>query len=168
MEALAPKKLCKKQALIKGSLPLSQFERYSQFGKNGKDVQFCLSFGYDQEGRAIVKGEISNRISLTCQRCLKDVSRELVTPIDLAIVASEKSADELEDIDTVVIEGETISLVDLLEDDLILGIPEQVCPDPDTCEYTPQFQFPEEIVEEKKPNPFEILENLRSEKKFEN
>ena len=164
MEALAPKKLCKKQALIKGSVSISEFERYGNLGKNGNEVQFSLNFGFDQDGRAIVEGETHNNISLICQRCLRDVSHELVTQINLVIVSSEKRAMELEDLDSVVIDGDTISLVDLLEDDLILSIPEQVCPDLDTCEYTPQFRFSEEIAEQKKPNPFEILENLRSDK----
>ncbi len=168
MEALTPKKLCKKQALIEGRVPVSEFERYRKLGKNGDDVHFYLNFCFDQDGQAVVKGEARNNISLVCQRCLRDVPRKLVTPIELAIVSSEKRANELEDLDAIVTEGDTISIVDLIEDDLILGIPEQVCTDPDTCEYTPQFQFQEEAVEDNRPNPFEILENLRSQKKFKN
>ena len=153
MEALAPKKLCRKQALIKGCLQISDFPRYGQLGRSGGNVEFRLGFAFDEQGLAIVKGEVRNQISLVCQRCLEEVPHNLVARIELAIVASEEHASELEKLDSVVVEDDTVALVDLLEDDLILSVPEQVCPDPEACKFMPQFQFPEEIVEEKKAEP---------------
>jgi len=164
MEAIAPKKLCRKQALIKGCLPVSDFPRYSQLGRSSGSVEFRLDFAYNELGQANVKGEARNEISLVCQRCLVEVSHELVTQIDLVIVTSEEHARELVNLDSVVVEEDTVALVDLLEDDLILGVPEQVCPNPDACKFTPQFQFSGGIVEKEKPSPFEILGILKSDK----
>jgi len=141
---------------------MSDFPRYSKLGRSGGNVEFSLGFSYNEQGQAVVKGEVHTQIGLVCQRCLEEVSRDLVTHIELAIVTDEERADELEKLDSVVVKEDIVSLVDLLEDDLILDVPEQVCPNPDVCKFTPQFRFPKEIVEDRRPKPFEVLKGLKS------
>jgi uncharacterized protein len=146
---------------------MSDFPRYSLMGRSGGNVEFRLDFAYDEQGQAAVEGEVHSQINLVCQRCLEEVSHALVARIDLAIVASEEQASEMVNLESIVVSDDSVTLVDLLEDDLILGVPGQVCPDPDTCEFTPQFQFSRKIVaeKEKRPNPFEILGLLKPDKK---
>ncbi|MBV1906554.1 MAG: DUF177 domain-containing protein [Pseudomonadales bacterium] len=162
MEVLSPKKLCRKQALVQGSLPFSDFSRYKRIGHSDQSVDFYLNFAFDDQSLAAVRGRVKSHINLVCQRCLREVTRELEVQVDLIVLESEEQASELNHLDSIVVASDSISVVDLIEDDLILGVPEQVCPAFKDCYYKPQSQHPDQTLEVKQANPFDVLAKLKT------
>ena len=55
--------------------------------------------------------------------------------------------------------GEDIAVAELIEDDLILALPNQVCEAYDACPRRPDLRYPTDAGEapEQKPNPFAAL-----------
>lgn len=102
-------------------------------------------------------------VPLTCQRCLSPVVCPVEVDRSFRFVATEEEAEaldaELED-DVLVLQR-WMSLRDLVEDELLLGLPlvprHEICPDPLRA---PEGETaPEEAFE--KPNPFAALGKLK-------
>ena len=64
-----------------------------------------------------------------------------------------------------IIPEEKVSVVDLVEDDLLLSIPGQVCPEADSCSRLPKMDYPPASVgkaqEPRAESPFQVLEKLK-------
>jgi uncharacterized protein len=109
---------------------------------------------------------------LTCQRCLQPYSQHLDVDATYRIVATEEEADEypLDDDEVEVIVGSRqFDLVDLIEEELLLSLP--LVPKHAACPETHESLLPvsdeaeadEDSGEEvEKPNPFAVLEKLKS------
>jgi uncharacterized protein len=123
----------------------------------------------DDEGRSLVHGRAVFAPTLQCQRCLEPVVRQLEVAIDLCLVRTEERAAELaEQFDTFVLAEDDVPIVDLVEDDLLLGLPTQVCKAYDACSNRPALEFPaadragSEEKEPARPNPFGVLAGLKN------
>jgi uncharacterized metal-binding protein YceD (DUF177 family) len=92
------------------------------------------------------------------------------------IVATEEQASELAgrepggELDILVADGLEVSLADLVEDEILLGLPERLCPT-EPCENAPEMHYPaagqagvdpERGVDDPAPrdNPFSVLAGL--------
>lgn len=92
--------------------------------RSDTQAQVELRFGRDSSGRAEVRGSVQATLSLTCQRCMHPVEIELDLPVLLGIVESEVEAEQLpESHEPLLVDEEPIRLQDLIEDELILGLP---------------------------------------------
>lgn len=102
-------------------------------------------------------------VPLCCQRCLGPVFTEVVAERSFRFVATEAEAEaldaELED-DVLVLER-WMNLRDLVEDELLLGLPlvprHEVCPEP--LPLSTRDELPDEEFEQ--PNPFAALAGLK-------
>lgn len=99
---------------------------------------------------------------LTCQRCLKAVGESLTLERSVRFVKDEAAAAEL-DVDSeedVLALPRHLDLAELIEDELLLALPlvprHETCPQP-----LPVPADDEELVEEKRPNPFAALAALK-------
>ena len=132
-----------------------------------------LQFRLDDEGLVWVQGEASTALTLFCNRCAEDVDFPLSARFELCIVADEASADALADSrDLLVAEGPTVSIADVIEDELLLALPERLCAE-DPCERMPELAYPADHVEiermqddarsDDEENPFAALKGLKAE-----
>lgn len=135
---------------------------------NKGNVTVRCGFARNAQGVAFVSGEAHAQVSLTCQRCLEPVQVSLDIDFRLALVGEEEEAEKLsDDEDYLVVGYETVSLQDIVEDELILALPLVAThEDCDAVSFV-QEALPVEVAP-KKENPFQMLADLKgqdSEKK---
>ena len=123
--------------------------------------------GADGKATSWIHVEAETTVPLVCQRCLAPVD----TPISVdrwfrfvADEATDEAQDEESDEDLLVISRD-FDLHTLIEDELLMEIP--VMPVHDVCPVPVRLSSSDEdfeAAEEAKPNPFAVLEALRSRK----
>ena len=118
------------------------FDRFRQFvlGTEG-EVKFSLTFSLDDQGRALIIGKASTAVNLQCQACLEEFLVEVSCEINMVVLdALEDLFDMNEDRGALVATGKTISVQDILEDELIVALPMvprhvNACPQGDQTSY---------------------------------
>jgi len=165
-DVVLPYKLARQSGGWRGEIALGAFERFSALvaGGDGK-VAVDLSFRLDDEGRCRLRGSARTTVGIECGRCLLPQTRDLAVELDLCIVGTDVGARALEaDLEPYVLDGEEALVVDLVEDDLILGLPHEVCEVPEACPNRPVLQYPETATDVDGPternNPFAALADL--------
>ena len=125
-----------------------------------------LTFYRNESALPALKGQITGDLSLICQRCLDKMSLPIATTMELVFVSNDEKAQSLQDgYETYLVEDSRILLNDLIEDEVLLSIPQLVVHE--DCEpYRPLIEVtPETIsqtVHEEKNNPFAVLKNLKN------
>ena len=151
---------------LQGEISLDSLPRLYQLVHAQENCLFPLSleFSRQQGGRRIIRGHISGRVFMDCQRCLEPVEIKLDCDISLGIVADEEEAELLPDELDPLIAGEESQLYELLEDELLLALPivptHEQCDSPllvDTGQQA-KLELPE------RENPFAVLAGLKKEK----
>jgi uncharacterized protein len=163
-DAVSPHELARKGGQFTGEIPFVAFTRLKSLVTHGDTVSVALQFEQDDHGRSRVHGRAATTVALDCQRCLEPVERRIVAEIDFRVVASDDDAREIADgTDTFVWSGEDIGVAELIEDDLILALPHQVCDAYDACPNRPDLRYPDTGAEqEEKPNAFAALADWRN------
>jgi uncharacterized metal-binding protein YceD (DUF177 family) len=161
-DLVLPYKLARQQGRWQGSVALEKFERLPALvvGAGGSTVDVVLGFRRDEEGRCRVDGSARVSVGLECGRCLLPQPCTVAVTIALCVVGSDADAAALDlAFDPYVLEGEEVCVSDLIEDDLILGLPHRVCPDEDHCPHRPPLGYgaPTEAGAETRNNPFAAL-----------
>lgn len=87
-------------------------------------VEVTLQFLRDEARRPVVKGHIEASLRVMCQRCMRPMDLDLRLNVSLGIVQSEEQAERLpEEMDPLLVDEEPVWIADLIEDELILGLP---------------------------------------------
>ncbi len=110
--------------IIEGSYPLAKLKRLSEGLLNHEGfVTAKLEFGHSA-GFACLKAKASAKLLLNCQRCLKPVEKEVTGDFKFALLNSEEDFDLLpEEFEPYLLEGIEQSIIDLIEDELLLCLP---------------------------------------------
>ena len=123
-----------------------------------------MVFSRDEENRYIVEVAIEADVMVTCQRCLEPMPEHLTCNNTLAMVWTDDEATHLpRHLDPLVVTEATHNLWELVEEELILTIRQFSYHDTEDCKLkTAAFSdpVPQDSVEDK-PNPFNVLEQLR-------
>lgn len=132
-------------------------------------IQAYLTFSRDEEGRYLVEVATEATVTVTCQRCLEPLEVELRTSNTLAAVWSDEQARHLaKHLDPLILTEEECELWDVVEDELILGLPPfnyHAQTDCNEILVGLAASEPEQEQREEKPNPFDVLEQLKPGKK---
>ncbi|AKH19619.1 YceD family protein [Sedimenticola thiotaurini] len=172
-EFIDPRRLASQGGGYSGTVKLADLPRLSEaLLDTAGNAGFSLEFYRDNRNRARIKGEVRAELVLECQRCLEALVLPVDAVLDLAVIQVPEEADRLpESVDPVWVEEDTLRLLDLVEDELILAIPQVPRHEPDDCgtgSYTPAQ---EEMVSQgqeddasDRPNPFAVLAGLKSDK----
>jgi uncharacterized protein len=167
-DAVSPHELARMRGLFTGEIPIAAFPRLGSLVLGGGGVTIRLAFHHDDEGRCRVQGDSKVTLELQCHRCLVPVQHTLNVEIDLCVVASDAQADALTDaLEPFVLEEEAVAIVDLVEDDLLLSLPAQVCPAYADCPNRPALDYPvaagvQADPMEGKRSPFGVLADLKN------
>lgn len=137
-------------------------------------VEVEIEFSVDAQGRRRIAGIIEADVSVTCQRCLAATRIGIREPVDLVVVPDEESARAIDaDFDPWICQDNRIVLADLVEEQLLLGLPLVSVHESGPCaERTHFFAAPEQAGyggdskadEAERQNPFAILAALRDAK----
>lgn len=88
-------------------------------------ARYRMRFGRDADARAVVVGQVALSLRLTCQRCLGEVRVPVDVPLSLALLRTESEVEALPaHLDPVVVEEGGIRPLGLVEDELLLAIPQ--------------------------------------------
>lgn len=125
----------------------------------GDSVRVALHFTEDDEGRPQVTGTCELTASVCCGGCSETLAVDIDADIDFRVVFREDDADALmPTVDVVVCDEATVSVSDLIEDDLLLSVPCVGCVDRSTCPHaTGLAEFLERHEGESAANPFAAL-----------
>jgi uncharacterized protein len=162
-----PYRLAETGRAFSGFLSLKHMHRLrpSLLSDSGK-VRLELQFDIDETGTRILRGHLITDLELECQRCLTAVTFSINKEMCIAFVRSNYEAEQLpEEYDPCVVEQTPIALIDLIEDELILSLPQvpmhkrEDCPASKLLVAEDATKATDEL--EQKENPFEILAKLK-------
>lgn len=165
-ERLAFANLARQGARVERRLPAASLQRLAELAPGIDDVQVELEFRLDGSERPWVRGRAAQVVDATCQRCLERFEFPLSVAFDLCMVAEGGDVREIADqADVLVVDGETVAIADIVEDELLLGLPDRLCRE-DPCPYAPALSYPAEVAEvadtaERTVNPFSVLSKLK-------
>ena len=158
--------LARQGAVVVRRLQADSLPRLNELAPGKGAVAVELNFRLDGAGRPWVSGRAMQAVEAGCQRCLGRFDRTLEVEFDLCIVREEKHARELAGVaDVLVVEAETVSIADIVEDELLLGLPERLCLE-DPCGFAPAMSYPvagAEVADaaQAADNPFSVLLKLK-------
>lgn len=121
---------------IEGIYPISKLARLSEtLLSNEGYITAKLEFT-DSVGFASLKGKVSAKLLAECQRCLEPVETELSGSFKFALVNSVEEVELLpEEFEPYMVEGEEQSIIELIEDELLLCLPMVTIHKNDCSEY---------------------------------
>ena len=141
----------------------------SSLEDNAGDIDVALKFDVDASGIAWMEGHLTGTLPLCCQRCMQTLLMPIDTTFRLAMVESESEIERLgEQYEPLLLDDSLVSVVELVEDELLLALPIVPKHETDQCNVG---SLNEEIVEqvlvvesepESKKNPFDVLADLKS------
>ncbi len=128
----------------------------SNQGKVMVEFEFNDS-GYDCP---VLKGRVETSLVVKCQRCLKGMDLEIKSQFELLVDASDELAHESR-LDTIYSDNGTIDIFEVVEEELILGLPLVAMHDDSSCNENriSKDEIPEIAVKE---NPFSVLKKLKT------
>jgi uncharacterized protein len=127
-------------------------------------VQYEIEFGIDDMGIRNVHGHVHAKLMLLCQRCLQPVEFEVDTDMALGIVQSSLEAEQLPGhYEPLLVEARGISLVEMIEDELLLAVPSAPMHALEQCKAATHYETGDEAGAdaESKENPFAVLADLK-------
>jgi uncharacterized protein len=168
MDAVSPHELARKRGHFSGEVAIAAFPRLRSLVLGDGVVSVDLKFTSDDKGRSVVQGPVAVTLTLECQRCLEPVTRRVEIAVNLCLVGSDaQAADVADESEAFVLSDDEISIAELIEDDLLLALPSQVCVAYDECPNRPALSYPAEGTSggeaaPKRPNPFDVLAGLKN------
>ncbi|RLA61745.1 MAG: hypothetical protein DRR04_02005 [Gammaproteobacteria bacterium] len=128
-------------------------------------IEAQLLFSRDEENRYVIHVTVAADVSVTCQRCLEPMPAHLTSDNTLAVVWTDEQAAHLpRHLDPLIVAQDACSLWELVEDELILAMPPFSYHNTENClQRIADFSdpAPEEGTVEDKPNPFNVLAQLK-------
>ncbi|MCK5728198.1 MAG: DUF177 domain-containing protein [Methylococcales bacterium] len=156
-----PHAFADKRRQLSGDIALNQFSRLSDVLSDDQgSVNIQLSFLKNRR-LSLIQGDIQTELRVDCQSCLKIMTLPLAVSINLAVVESLAQAEKLaSEYDPLIVNEKKISLINVIEDELLLAIPdfprhEHLCLEP-----AKQTDVIETTTEPN--NPFSILAQLKN------
>lgn len=125
-EKVNPALLARQRAQLKGTVLLKELPRLSDLliDQSG-EVLVSLAFDrQDKFPKTLVTGMMSVTLQLICQRCGKPVAYDIKLAPKLAVVHNDtEAADVIDQFDPLLVENEVLILRDMVEEELLLGLP---------------------------------------------
>jgi len=124
-ERVNHRKFAEEKTELDGAIPLSAFTRLVELlADDAGEVRLRLRFRKGRKRKPLVIGDCRVSVQMICQTCLEPVQVEVVANIRTLLL---DSLDELvalrQSEDGTLCDADTVSLVDILEDDLIVNLP---------------------------------------------
>ncbi|WP_281646952.1 YceD family protein [Parendozoicomonas sp. Alg238-R29] len=170
---VSPRKLAYQNAKLEGELAVASCPRLKDILVDDRaSLQVTLKFDVDHQRRAVVQCEMQGTLLMVCQRCLDVAEIQFAACVNMAVVRNEEQARNLPaDLDPLfVVEDESVELMPLLEQEVLLGLPAFAYHENETCHSGQEAYstLPEGGAEEldvedvQRPNPFSVLAGLKT------
>ena len=157
-----PDLLASRAERLRGALPVDGLRRFLRAVERAADpVRVDLRFQRDESGLTRIGGRLEVPIRLTCQRCLEPFDFRLDATLDLLVVRSEGEAERRgREREVVRLDGDSLPLLDVIEDELMLALPMHAFHPPGRCS-APVLPLPASVESGTRTRgPFAGLEEL--------
>ncbi len=161
-----PFRLAESRRLLRGELALRDMSRLADVLVVAEGMaQVELEFGIDEVGVRFIRGVLGAQMHPLCQRCLEKMTLSVRVDVQFGLVEHDHQAERLPiQYEPLVVSEVPIHLVDIIEDELLLSLPqvpmhaETDCPARDGLKEsdTDATQDMDTVA-----NPFAILSSLR-------
>jgi uncharacterized protein len=136
--------LAKARATITRDIAPDRCTRLTDMVAELQAVDTQLRFHMDENGHRCVAGQATAHAQLSCQLCGEPVPLQVHAQCEGVLVSSELEARELRDEvlgkAAIIVSSQELNEVELVEDELLLQLPTQVCVDID-CERRPSMDY---------------------------
>lgn len=151
-----------RQGCFEGSWPIAELGRIREVVDDTTgDLLAKLEFGRCS-GFYCLQGHVEASLGLLCQRCLKPMVYKVSGRFKLGLVSSEEQMDELpDDMEPYLVEGEAQSIIELLEDELLLSLP-IAATHKEECSAFLSEQDKQRQADKEASSPFAVLKNLKT------
>jgi uncharacterized protein len=161
-----PYKLAARAERLEGLMALDGFLRLAEeVGPQVGDVRVTLDFAIDAQGRRVIHGRLEAELQVPCRRCLSPLAQTVESEFLLGMVTSDALAAELPSThEPVLVEDEQLNLLTVVEDELILSLPQVVYHDEADCKVSrDQLTSGEDAEASREPaaSPFDVLKHLK-------
>lgn len=141
-ERLPLARLARRGASLERQVAAAEMPRFSGLCQASSAVRVRLRFSLDAQDRTQMEGCLSAELRLQCHRCLAPVPVALRSEFSVVIVRNGDEADRLgRKLAVLQVAGEQAALGELIEDELILSLPQRPCTDA-ACPQAPPQAFP--------------------------
>ena len=177
-EHIYPLRLARQGETLAGSVALGQMPRLAaMLCESTGTAQLALRLARDDGGQACVCGRIDASLVVLCQRCLEPMRIDVGRDVCLALVHEDAEAAALDARYEPLLVGEQpVSLPGLIEDELILALPDFSRHPDGSCEMPPGADVVDDSArgegdskvetsgDSGEENPFSILKTLKPRK----
>jgi uncharacterized protein len=160
---IVPEKIALSGEILSGEVFLKFMTRLSEFTEIHDELaKYNLEFLKCDNGITQIRGEISTSLISLCQRCLINFTLNIDIPVSIGIIKNEEDIALLpDDLEPFLVEDDTISLLKLIEDEILLSLPISPLHSVDVC---PKVQTNQKF-KPKQDNPFTVLQSLKDRRK---
>ncbi|MDT8384204.1 MAG: YceD family protein [Gammaproteobacteria bacterium] len=171
MDIIEPFELAAQHRTLAGHLPVSSLPRLipllitDDLVVLGRcRVDYVLNFGVDEGGVPGLTGTLQAVLPLQCQRCMEELAFPVSLVLNLALVKSRQAAQQLpENYDPLlVLPDEETSVESIIEDELILALPQVAMHEIKDCPKGEAFLNTEDGSAPQRENPFAVLAQLKT------
>lgn len=157
--------LAERRSVVSGAIEIAELPRLKDllFGSPSGLVNIVLNFGKEGK-RPVVEGHAQATPVLACQTCMEALPWPLDVHFRLGVITTLDEVDGLEiDCEPLLYQGEKLVFNDLIEDELLLAIPDYPKHDFDCIlqSAVEHADIKPEVVDEPRQNPFSVLANLK-------
>ncbi len=159
-----PFKSAQRRLVCEGVFSISGMNRLLAVCENSSEqVKVKFSFHVDERGLSVISGTGSALVKLTCQRCTDMFEHELNIDFVFSPVKNQDAIAELPSYyDAIELdENGEVNLLELVEEELILEVPLVPRHNPKDCSAPADSTWGELPEELEKPNPFDVLKQLK-------
>lgn len=166
-EKINPSRLAEAGADLHRSLLIKDMQRLcTSLADDSGQVEVDIRFGIDQQGTRFLKGHLETEVTLQCQRCMEPFAYAIISDFLSGVVKTEEAAERLPSTyEPVLVDEEGMLVVqDMVEDELIIGIPIVPMHDPKDCkvDLSKVLQDLDKGAEKDNNNPFNVIDILRA------
>lgn len=118
--------LCDKGSMFSGRVECSDLSRLAPLLHDAQgEAEYKLTFRRDNEGRCVIENVVKADLNLVCQRCLGALPYQVNSVTQISPVTGAQEARQLPDhYEPLLITEPRLRLADLIEDELILAVPD--------------------------------------------
>ena len=158
-ERVDPFKLASSGERLVGQILVERMRRLGANGVNALgEVGIDLNFFEDDAGKPRIRGHVDVALEVQCQRCLHPMSLAVRAEVRLALVHSAEEEVEA-GYELIEIGDEPVSLIEMVEDELILALP--TTPRHPYGECAVMEEYYAETSLESPGSPFRVLSELK-------
>lgn len=168
---VAARKFAHQDVVLEGEIAGQDLGRLAQAVESiDAPVATWLHFGIDESGFRTLTGSVRAVVDLNCQRCMQPMAVEIESELAVSMVVSDEEARQLpKHLEPWLIDRDEVEadLYAVVEDELLLALPMVVYHDYPCIDENlySSGEATESAAPESKPNPFQMLEQLKGGKK---